>query len=233
MALIYIIEDDKNIREIESFALRNAGHQVIEFESAEEYYKMVLNKTPNLILLDVMLPDEDGLSVLTTIRRTPETRKVPVILITAKTTEIDRVKGLDLGADDCMIKPFGVMELISKVKAILRRVDGIDRERFLRVGVIYIDDERHEAYVNDVPVKLTYKEYELLKYLTTNQGVVLSRESIMEKIWNYNYGGGSRTLDVHIKTLRQKLNEAGSYIKTVRNVGYFLDTDNAVKYTMR
>jgi two-component system alkaline phosphatase synthesis response regulator PhoP len=233
MALIYIVEDDKNISEIESFALRNAGHQVVEFETAKEYYKMVQSRIPDLVMLDVMLPDEDGLAVLTRIRRTPETRKVPVILVTAKTSEIDKVKGLDLGADDYMTKPFGVMELISRVKAILRRVEGMERERFIRVGMIYIDDERHVAYVNDIPVDLTYKEYELLKYLTLNQGIVLSRENIMEKIWNFNYGGESRTLDVHIKTLRQKLNEAGSYIKTVRNVGYFLETDNTVRYSIR
>ena len=227
MALIYVVEDDKNISEIESFALKNAGHHVVECASAKEFHKQVRERIPDLILLDIMLPDEDGLSILTKIRGVPETRRIPVILVTAKTTEIDKVKGLDLGADDYLTKPFGVMELISRVKALLRRVGGMEEEKFLRVGLLFIDDEKHVAYVDDKPVELTFKEYELLKYLTINQGIVLSRDNIMEKIWSSDYEGESRTLDVHIKTLRQKLGVAGSYIKTVRNVGYFLDLENA------
>lgn len=227
MALIYVVEDDKNISEIESFALKNAGHHVVECASAKEFHKQVRERIPDLVLLDIMLPDEDGLSILTKIRGVPETRRIPVILVTAKTTEIDKVKGLDLGADDYLTKPFGVMELISRVKALLRRVGGMEEEKFLRVGLLFIDDEKHVAYVDDRPVELTFKEYELLKYLTINQGIVLSRDNIMEKIWSSDYEGESRTLDVHIKTLRQKLGVAGSYIKTVRNVGYFLDLENA------
>ena len=173
------------------------------------------------MLLDIMLPDEDGLSILKKLRATPETRRIPVILVTAKTTEIDKVKGLDSGADDYLTKPFGVMELISRVKALLRRVGGMEDEKFLRVGILFIDDEKHVAYVDDKHIELTYKEYELLKYLTINQGIVLSRDNLMEKIWSSDYEGESRTLDVHIKTLRQKLGKAGSYIKTVRNVGLF------------
>ena len=151
-----------------------------------------------------------------------------MILVTAKTTEIDKVKGLDSGADDYLTKPFGVMELISRVKALLRRVGGMEDEKFLRVGILFIDDEKHVAYVDDKHIELTYKEYELLKYLTINQGIVLSRDNLMEKIWSSDYEGESRTLDVHIKTLRQKLGKAGSYIKTVRNVVYFLDLDTDV-----
>ena len=209
MALIYVVEDDKNISEIESFALKNAGHQIVECASAKEFHKQVADKLPDLILLDIMLPDEDGLTILNKIRNVPETKRIPVIMVTAKTTEIDKVKGLDMGADDYLTKPFGVME----------------EEKFLHVGCLFIDDEKHVAYVEDVPVELTYKEYELLKYLTINQGIVLSRDNIMEKIWSTDYEGESRTLDVHIKTLRQKLKKAGGYIKTVRNVGYYLDND--------
>ena len=168
---------------------------------------------------------DSGLTILNKIRNVPETKRIPVIMVTAKTTEIDKVKGLDMGADDYLTKPFGVMELISRVKALLRRVGGMEEEKFLHVGCLFIDDEKHVAYVEDVPVELTYKEYELLKYLTINQGIVLSRDNIMEKIWSTDYEGESRTLDVHIKTLRQKLKKAGGYIKTVRNVGYYLDND--------
>ena len=239
MALIYVVEDDKNISEIESFALKNAGHQIVECACAKEFHKQVQERIPDLVLLDIMLPDEDGLSILKKLRATPETRRIPVILVTAKTTEIDKVKGLDSGAvtritgillvsDDYLTKPFGVMELISRVKALLRRVGGMEDEKFLRVGILFIDDEKHVAYVDDKHIELTYKEYELLKYLTINQGIVLSRDNLMEKIWSSDYEGESRTLDVHIKTLRQKLGKAGSYIKTVRNVGYFLDLDTDV-----
>ena len=228
MALIYVVEDDKNISEIESFALKNAGHRIIECASGKEFHKQVQERLPDLILLDIMLPDEDGLVILTKLRAAPETRWIPVILVTAKTTELDKVKGLDLGADDYLTKPFGVMELISRVKALLRRVGGMDEEKFIHIGALFIDDEKHVAYVNDKPMELTYKEYELLKYLAINQGIVLSRDNIMEKIWSLDYEGESRTLDVHIKTLRQKMGAAGSYIKTVRNVGYFLDVDAVV-----
>lgn len=226
MALIYVVEDNKNISEIESFALKNSGHHVVECSCAKEFHKKVQEKKPDLILLDIMLPDEDGLEILTKLRAVPETRKIPVILVTAKTSEIDKVKGFDLGADDYLTKPFGVMELISRVKALLRRAGGMEEEKFLRIGALFIDDEKHVAYVDDKHIELTYKEYELLKYLVINQGIVLSRDNIMEKIWSADYEGESRTLDVHIKTLRQKLGTAGSYIKTVRNVGYFLDSDN-------
>lgn len=228
MALIYIVEDDRNIGEIESFALKNSGHHTVECGCAKEFHRQMKERIPDLILLDIMLPDEDGLSVLSKLRAVPETRRIPVILVTAKTTEIDKVKGLDLGADDYLTKPFGIMELISRVKALLRRVGNVDAEKFLKVGSLFIDDEKHAAFVDDKAVELTYKEYELLKYLTINQGIVLSRDNIMEKIWSTDYEGESRTLDVHIKTLRQKLGTAGKYIKTVRNVGYFLEanTDN-------
>ena len=228
MALIYIVEDDINIREIERYALKNSGFEVEEFDNGKDFFQRVSEQAPSLMLLDIMLPGEDGLEILSRVRKNPATEKTPVIMVTAKTTEIDKVKGLDSGADDYLTKPFGVMELISRVKALLRRVGGMEDEKFLRVGILFIDDEKHVAYVDDKHIELTYKEYELLKYLTINQGIVLSRDNLMEKIWSSDYEGESRTLDVHIKTLRQKLGKAGSYIKTVRNVGYFLDLDTDV-----
>lgn len=223
MALIYIVEDDKNINEIESFALKNSGHSVVEFDCGKAFYKKLAEKVPDLVLLDIMLPDEDGLEILKKIRNVPETRKIPVIMVTAKTTEIDKVKGLDMGADDYLTKPFGVMELISRVKALLRRSSGMDEDKFLSLGEIFLDGEKHVIYVDDELCELTYKEFELLRLLMQNQGIVLKRELIMERIWSLDYEGESRTLDVHIKTLRQKLKAAGSRIKTVRNVGYIME----------
>ena len=170
-----------------------------------------------------MLPDEDGLEILKKVRSIPDTRKVPIMMITAKTTELDKVKGLDMGADDYITKPFGVMELISRVKALLRRSMNMEDEKFLSAGDIFLDGEKHMVYVKDEPVELTFKEYELLKLLIQNQGIVMSRDVIMERIWGIDFEGESRTLDVHIKTLRQKLKNAGTLIKTVRNVGYMIE----------
>lgn len=223
MALIYIVEDDQNIREIESFALKNSGYSVADFECAKDFYRQVAEKVPDCILLDVMLPDEDGLEIVRRLRAMPDTKKVPVMMVTAKTTEIDKVKGLDIGADDYITKPFGVMELISRVKALLRRSMNIAEEKFLSTGDIFLDGEKHMVYVKDEPCELTFKEYELLKLLVQNQGIVMSRDIIMERVWGINFEGESRTLDVHIKTLRQKLKSAGSLIKTVRNVGYMIE----------
>ena len=223
MALIYIVEDDKNISEIESFSLKNAGHQTVEFPDGRSFYKELAEKKPHLILLDIMLPDEDGLSILRKIREKRETKRIPVIMVTAKTTEIDKVKGLDNGADDYMTKPFGVMELVSRVKALLRRTGEQDAEKVIKIGDLVIDDEKRKVFVSDSAVELTYKEYELLHYLAQNQEIVLPRDSIMEHIWHANCEIESRTLDVHIKTLRHKLGDAGKYIKTVRNVGYCMN----------
>lgn len=223
MALIYIVEDDKNISEIESFSLKNAGHQTVEFPDGRSFYKELAEKKPDLILLDIMLPDEDGLPILRKIREKRETKRIPVIMVTAKTTEIDKVKGLDNGADDYMTKPFGVMELVSRVKALLRRTGEQDAEKVIKIGDLVIDDEKRKVFVSDSAVELTYKEYELLHYLAQNQEIVLPRDSIMEHIWHANCEIESRTLDVHIKTLRHKLGDAGKYIKTVRNVGYCMN----------
>lgn len=225
MALIYIVEDDKNIQEIEMFALKNIDYAVEGFECAGDFYKRLYEKLPDLVLLDVMLPDEDGLEIVKKLRKRPDTMRVPIIMVTAKTTEIDKVKGLDMGADDYITKPFGIMELISRVKALLRRTGSSDEEKLIGIGSLFIDDEKRVAYVDDKPVELTYKEYELLKYLALNRGIVLTRDNIMDRIWSTDYEGESRTLDVHIKTLRHKLGTAGNYIKTVRNVGYFMDDE--------
>ena len=223
MALIYIVEDDQNIREIESFALKNSGYTIMDFECAKDFYHQLAEKVPDCILLDIMLPDEDGLEILKKIRSIPDTRKVPIMMITAKTAELDKVKGLDLGADDYITKPFGIMELISRVKALLRRSMNMEDEKFLSAGDIFLDGEKHMVYVKGEPVDLTFKEYELLKLLIQNQGIVMSRDVIMERIWGIDFEGESRTLDVHIKTLRQKLKNAGTLIKTVRNVGYMIE----------
>lgn len=223
MALIYIIEDDKNIREIETFALKNSGYQVSDFECAKDFYVKTEEKLPNLILLDIMLPDEDGLTIVKKLRSHQDTKKIPVIMVTAKTTEIDKVKGLDLGADDYLTKPFGVMELISRVKALLRRSSGMQEEKFYNVGELSLDVEKHAVYVKDEIIELTYKEYELLKLIIQNTGIVTSRDLIMERVWGTDFEGESRTLDMHIKTLRQKLKEAGPMIKTIRNVGYMIE----------
>ncbi|WP_294562905.1 response regulator transcription factor [uncultured Traorella sp.] len=223
MATIYIVEDDLNIREIETFALKNSGYTVVDFECAKDFYKKLDEKVPNLIILDIMLPDEDGLSIVQRLRKKADTKNVPVLLISAKTSEIDVVKGLDMGADDYLTKPFGVMELISRVKALLRRSSYSENEKVLSLREILMDDEKRSVYVNDEAIELTFKEYELLKLLLINSGIVLTREKLMEKVWGTDFEGESRTLDMHIKTLRQKLKGAGSYIKTVRNVGYMLE----------
>ena len=221
MALIYVVEDDISIQEIESFALSNVGYQVEGFSTAGAFFEAMNRKIPDLVLLDVMLPDEDGLSIVKKLRMNRETVTVPIIMVTAKTTEMDKVKGLDIGADDYMTKPFGVMELISRVKAMLRRsVRPEEREKILKLGKVVLDREKHAVTVGSMPCELTYKEYELLKLLMTNAGIVTTREVILDRVWGTDYEGESRTLDMHIKTLRQKLGEAGSMIKTVRNVGY-------------
>ena len=220
MATIYILEDDLNIQEIEAYALKNSGYQTEGFDNAREFFKKVSERVPSLLLLDIMLPDADGLDVLRKLRSMPETKKLPIILVTAKTSEIDKVKGLDVGADDYITKPFGIMELISRVKALLRRSAYVEEKKFLTLGNVFMDDEKHAVYVSDQVCELTYKEYELLKLLLRNQRLVLTREKILQSVWGYNFEGETRTVDMHIKTLRQKLGESGSLIKTVRNVGY-------------
>ena len=223
MALIYVVEDDVNIQEIEMFALKNSGYRVEGFGNAKDFFAKLSEKTPDLILLDVMLPDLDGLSILKKVRIVPDTKKIPVIFVSAKTSEMDKVKGLDMGADDYLAKPFGVMELISRVKALLRRSNAASEEKTLALGEIQIANENHCVYVGNRLCELTYKEFELLKMMMQNVGIVLTRDRIMDRVWGTDYEGESRTLDMHIKTLRKKLGEEGIRIKTVRNVGYVLE----------
>lgn len=220
--LIYIVEDDNNIQEIEEYALKSSGFEVKCFDNAISFQEEIKNELPDLILLDIMLPGEDGLSVLGKLRSNSRTKHLPVIMVTAKVSEIDTVKGLDLGADDYITKPFGVMELISRVKALLRRIQP-DEESVLSYKNLEIDVVRHVCLVNGVQIELTYKEYEILKLFMSNIGIVRSRDSIMNSVWGFDYVGESRTIDMHIKTLRKKLGDAGSYIITVRNVGYKLE----------
>lgn len=222
MSLIYIVEDDSNIREIETIALKNSGYIVQSFETAKEFYRRVEERVPDLVLLDVMLPDENGYDIVKKIRKMPNTKKLPVIMVTAKTQEIDMIKGLDDGADDYIKKPFSIMELISRVKAILRRTSS-DDTKLLVLDELRIDHERHVVHVGEKAVELTFKEYELLRLLVSNVGVVMSRENIMIHVWGTDFEGESRTVDMHIKTLRQKLGSMGARIKTVRNVGYVIE----------
>lgn len=218
--LIYIVEDDTAIKELESYALINSEFSVQGFERGKELFDALTIKIPALILLDIMLPDEDGIHILKKIRSTMAYRDIPVIMVTAKSTEIDAVKGLDMGADDYITKPFGVMELISRVKAVLRRTQKAEHQQILIYKNIVIDEAQHKVFVDDEEIELTFKEYEVLKLLIINKGIVLTRDKIMESIWGYDFEQGNRTVDVHIQSLRKKIKSAGVHIKTIRNVGY-------------
>lgn len=222
MSLIYVVEDDKSIQEIEEVALTSAGHNVKCFDNAKSFYDKISDIIPDLILLDVMLPDEDGNEIIKKLRGRAETKKVPVIMVTAKTSDMDLVRGIENGADDYLKKPFSVMELISRVKALIRRSTA-ENEEMLVLGDIVINNDRHSCSVSGKEIVLTYKEHELLKYLIINKGNVLNREQIMSRVWGTDYEGETRTVDMHIKTLRQKLGSAGESIKTVRNVGYVIE----------
>ncbi|MBC8532718.1 response regulator transcription factor [Yeguia hominis] len=222
--MIYIVEDDVNIRQMESYALKNSGYEVAGFGEGGSFFAACAETVPELVILDLMLPGEDGLTILRRIRADAELKAVPVIIITAKDTELDAVRGLDTGADDYVTKPFGIMEFISRVKAMLRRVPAKEEAASQYIcGGIVLDDQKHLVSVDGEPCELTFKEYELLKYLMINAGLVLSREKIMDRVWGINFEGGSRTVDMHIKTLRQKLGETGSMIRTIRNVGYKIE----------
>lgn len=223
MQKIYIVEDDKNIAEIEQFALKNAGYSVEIFKKAKDFEEKIKAEYPDLVILDVMLPDRDGLSILRDLRTGAGTAKIPIIMVTAKTTEMDKVKGLDQGADDYITKPFGIMELISRVKAVLRRAGLDDAAMNLEFEGIVLDDAKHQVTIDGNPCELTFKEYELLKMLMQNSGIVLQRGQILDRVWGIDYEGESRTLDMHIKTLRKKMDDKGALVQTVRNVGYTLN----------
>ena len=224
MALIYIVEDDTSIREIETIALKNSNYIVQAFENAADFYKQIEIMIPDLVLLYIMLPDEDGYEIVRKLRNNQHTSRVPVIMVSAKSTEIDMVKGLDDGADDYIKKPFSVMELLSRVKALLRRTQK-EEVHSMSVGNVTVDIDKHLVTSCGETVELTFKEFQLLRYLMINEGVVLSRESIMQQVWDTDFEGETRTVDMHIKTLRQKLGEGSSIIKTIRNVGYVIQSE--------
>ena len=224
--MIYLVEDDDSIRELVLYTLHTTGFEAEGFKNAADFWQALEKELPQLVLLDIMLPDEDGLHILKRLRAGAETADLPVMMLTAKSSEYDRVVGLDSGADDYMPKPFGMMELVSRVRALLRRAaKPAAEDKLFTAGSLAVDVKRRAVTVDGEPVILTYKEFELLCYLLENRGVVLSRDQILTKIWDYNYSGETRTVDVHIRTLRQKLGDAGALIETVRGVGYRLSQD--------
>ena len=217
---IMIVDDEKDIADLVQIYLENDGFRVFKFYNGKDALECALHEKLDLAILDVMLPDFDGLSVLEKLRKDKSTKNIPVILVTAKSSEMDKVKGLDMGADDYLTKPFSVLELISRVRAILRRCTVEEKPETVELGGIVLDDSKHIVTSNGEQCSLTYKEYELLKYLLNNKGMALTRENIIINVWGYDFEGESRTVDMHITTLRQKLGECGNLIKTVRNVGY-------------
>ena len=224
--MIYLVEDDDSIRELVLYTLHTTGFEAEGFRNAADFWQALEKELPQLVLLDIMLPDEDGLHILKRLRAGAETADLPVMMLTAKSSEYDRVVGLDSGADDYLPKPFGMMELVSRVRALLRRAaKPAAEDKLFTAGSLAVDVKRRAVTVDGEPVILTYKEFELLCYLLENRGVVLSRDQILTKIWDYNYSGETRTVDVHIHTLRQKLGDAGALIETVRGVGYRLAQD--------
>lgn len=219
MSMIYCVEDDEGIRELITYAVKSAGFEAEGFETAQSFESTLKERVPSMVLLDIMLPDKDGIELLRDIRRSPATKNLPVIMITAKSTEGDKVRGFDNGADDYITKPFGVMEMISRIKAVLRRSSTNETEVTEYKGIT-MDIQSRSVKVDGKDVQITFKEFELLKYLMTNKGAVVPREVLLDKIWGYHFEGESRTLDVHIGSLRHKLGEKGKCIETIRNVGY-------------
>lgn len=224
--MIYYVEDDANIRDLIVYALNTTGMEAKGFAEAKSFWKAVAEERPELILLDIMLSGQDGMDILKKLKRFPETKEIPVIMLTAKTTEYDKVQGLDSGADDYVAKPFGMMELISRIKAVLRRTQKKTNSKIYEVQNIRMDVKKHEVYVDGERVVLTLKEFELLKRLMENPEVAWSRDQLLEEIWGYDFRGETRTIDVHVRTLRQKLGSAGDLVETVRGVGYRIGASN-------
>ena len=219
--MIYCVEDDKNIRDLVVYALRTGGFEATGFPDAESFYPELKRERPELVLLDIMLPGQDGIAVLSQLKSRKETETIPVVMLTAKGAEYDKVQGLDLGADDYIVKPFGVMELLARIRAVLRRAaPNAESEQKLSAGAIVLDLQRHQAFAEKQEVELTYKEFELLQYLLENRGIVLSREKLLKAVWGYDFEGETRTVDVHVGNLRQKLGACGNLIETVRGIGY-------------
>ena len=221
--MIWCVDDDNTIRDIEVYTLTQTGFEAKGFSDGNSMLEALKNEKPDLIVLDIMLPGKDGVDVLKEIRSNTETCKIPVIMATAKGTEIDKIQGLDMGADDYLVKPFGVMEMVSRIKAVLRRCQCPDKDEVLRVGEISLSDKERTVTVNDKNIVLTYKEFEILKLFMNNPGIVLSRDRLLSEVWGIDYLGETRTVDMHIKTLRQKLGSAASCIETVIGVGYKME----------
>lgn len=218
--MIYYVEDDDSIRELVVYTLNQMGMETRGFTCGDEFWPAMEKKLPELVLLDVMLPGEDGLLVLKKLHNDVKTTDIPVVMVTAKGTEFDRVKGLDLGADDYIVKPFGMAELIARVRARLRRIAPKGNDDALTIGAITLDKRGHTVQINGESIALTIKEYDLLCLLMENRGMAFSREQLLDKVWDYGYDGGTRTVDVHIQTLRAKLGDSGRMIETVRGIGY-------------
>lgn len=228
--MIYLLEDDESIRELVCYSLTKTGYEAAGFKAPSELYAAIAKSSPELVLLDVMLPEEDGLTVLSKLRASERTRDVPIIMLTAKGTEFDKVTAFDLGADDYVTKPFGVMELVARVRALLRRSRrdfGEKSSAEYELGALKVSTERHEVFVGEREIVLTYKEFELLVFLLENRGVVLSRDRILREVWDYEFDGENRTVDVHIRTLRQKLGAECDIIETIRGVGYKISAKDA------
>ena len=221
--MIWCVDDDNTIRDIEVYTLTQTGFEAKGFADGISMLEALKTEKPELIVLDIMLPGKDGVEVLKEIRSNPETRKIPVIMATAKGTEMDKIQGLDTGADDYLVKPFGVMEMVSRIKAVLRRCEPDGKEEVLSIGEITLSDKEHLVTVNGEKVVLTFKEFEILKLFMQSPGIVFSRDKLLSEVWGIDYLGESRTVDMHIKTLRQKLGDAGSHIETVIGVGYKME----------
>ena len=218
--MIYCVEDDDNIRELVIYTLETTGLKARGFADGSAFMEALAFDTPELILLDIMLPGDDGLEPLKKLKSSPKTKGIPVIMVTAKGSEYDKVVGLDSGADDYVTKPFGMMELVSRIKAVLRRSGKVEDRMDMETSGVHIDVKKHQVTVDGKEISLTLKEFELLEKLMRNQGIVLTRDQLLTEIWGYDFDGETRTVDVHIRTLRQKLGEKGEIIQTVRGVGY-------------
>lgn len=219
--MIFTVEDDPSIRELVVYTLKNTGFEALGLSCGDELFHELTEMIPELILLDIMLPGEDGLTILRRLRSNPRTREIPVIMLTAKGTEFDRVTGLDLGADDYIAKPFGMMEMVSRIRAVLRRVKPESPTLYTANGVT-LNDVSHTVTVSGRDIETTLKEYELLKLLMKNAGSVMTRDVLLENIWGYGFDGETRTVDVHVRSLRQKLGDSAGIIDTVRGVGYIV-----------
>ena len=224
--MIWCVEDDSSIRDIEVYALSSTGFEARGFEDGDSFWHALQSEKPDLVVLDVMLPGKDGVTLLKLMKSSEEFREIPVIMATAKGSEYDKIQSLDLGADDYLVKPFGIMEMVSRVKAVLRRCKPVKETKLLKLDGLVLNPEEHTVTVDGERLVLTYKEYELLHLFLSQPGIAFTREQLLSSVWNTEYLGETRTVDMHIRTLRQKLGNYGNLIETVRNVGYRLEAKN-------